>query len=148
MADADAGRQGRSAGWWVVLGLATAPLVAVGIGRFAYALVLPAMRDDLSWSYGVAGSLNSAIAIGYLVGALTTTLVAARFLVGRVVPFAVLIVVLTLVLSGVSDLYGVLLGSGPLVLWVSGPHREARSRCGWRRAWWATSCSGWAISPT
>jgi predicted MFS family arabinose efflux permease len=59
---------------WVVLGLALGPLVALGLSRFAYALLLPAMQSDLSWSYAQAGSLNTVNAAGYLVGAL----VAAR----------------------------------------------------------------------
>lgn len=44
--------------------------------------MLPAVRDDLGWSYGLAGSLNSAIAVGYLV-ALTTTTAAWWALGGR-----------------------------------------------------------------
>jgi len=54
----------------VVLGLAMGPAVALGLGRFAYALLLPAMRADLGWSYAVAGAMNTANAIGYLIGAL------------------------------------------------------------------------------
>lgn len=52
------------------IGLALGPAVALGFARFAYALVLPAMRADLGWSYAVAGGLNTANAVGYLVGAL------------------------------------------------------------------------------
>ncbi len=56
------------------LGLGTA--VALGLGRFAYALVLPAMRTALVWSYAEAGALNAANAAGHLAGAL----IAARFI--------------------------------------------------------------------
>jgi hypothetical protein len=35
--------------------LATAPAIDIGICRFAYALVLPDMRDSLRWSYSIAG---------------------------------------------------------------------------------------------
>jgi hypothetical protein len=35
--------------------------------RFAYALILPAMRADLDLTYSQAGSLNTANAVGYLV---------------------------------------------------------------------------------
>lgn len=52
------------------IGLALGPAVALGFARFAYALVLPAMRTDLGWSYAVAGGLNTANAVGYLLGAL------------------------------------------------------------------------------
>lgn len=52
--------------------------VALGFARFAYALILPAMRGDLGWSFTLAGALNAANAAGYLVGALTATRVAGR----------------------------------------------------------------------
>ncbi|MCL2713448.1 MAG: YbfB/YjiJ family MFS transporter [Alphaproteobacteria bacterium] len=45
--------------------------VGIGIARFAYALVLPDMREDLAWSWSAAGFMNTINAIGYLVGALT-----------------------------------------------------------------------------
>lgn len=50
--------------------LACAPAVGLGITRFAYALLLPDMRHDLSWSFASAGWLNTSNAIGYLIGAL------------------------------------------------------------------------------
>ena len=52
------------------LGLSLGVMVALGFGRFAYALLLPAMRADLHWSYTTSGSLNTANAAGYLLGAL------------------------------------------------------------------------------
>jgi predicted MFS family arabinose efflux permease len=64
---------------WVVAGLAMGPAIALGLGRFAYALLLPTMRTDLSWSYASAGAMNTANAAGYLVGALIATPVARRF---------------------------------------------------------------------
>jgi predicted MFS family arabinose efflux permease len=57
---------------WVVIGLAMGPAVALGLARFAYALLLPAMRVDLGWDYAEAGAMNAANAAGYLVGALAT----------------------------------------------------------------------------
>ncbi|RZS54873.1 YbfB/YjiJ family MFS transporter [Sphaerotilus mobilis] len=52
------------------LGLALAAAVSLGLARFAYGLVLPAMRSELGWSYFLAGAMNTANAAGYLVGAL------------------------------------------------------------------------------
>ena len=46
--------------------------------RFAYALILPAMRADLEWSYSQAGSINTVNALGYLFGALLTRALVAR----------------------------------------------------------------------
>jgi len=55
---------------WVVFGLSMGPAIALGLARFAYALLLPAMRADLRWSFADAGAMNTANAAGYLVGAL------------------------------------------------------------------------------
>ena len=52
----------------VLLGLG--PGAAIGVGRFAYALVLPAMQADLGLSFSQAGLLGSANTAGYLLGAL------------------------------------------------------------------------------
>ncbi len=61
--------------------------VSLGVTRFAYGLLLPPMRADLQWSYTLAGAMNTANALGYLLGALATpTLMRrmgpARLLVG------------------------------------------------------------------
>jgi len=49
-----------------------AAAVSLGMTRFAYAMLLPPMRDDLSWTYTLAGSMNTLNAVGYLFGALVT----------------------------------------------------------------------------
>ena len=41
---------------WVVLALSLGAAVSLGVTRFAYALLLPVMRDDLGWSYTLAGA--------------------------------------------------------------------------------------------
>ena len=56
--------------WLIVLGLSLGPAVSNGFARFAYGLMLPAMREDLGWSFTEAGWINTANAIGYLLGAL------------------------------------------------------------------------------
>jgi predicted MFS family arabinose efflux permease len=56
--------------WRHALALALAAAVSLGLARFAYALLLPAMREDLGWRYVTAGALNTANAVGYLLGAL------------------------------------------------------------------------------
>ena len=55
---------------WLILIVSLAPTIGLGIGRFAYSLVLPDMRDALGWSYSAAGFMNTINAIGYLAGAL------------------------------------------------------------------------------
>ena len=54
----------------LLLGLG--PGAALGVGRFAYALVLPAMQADLGLSFAQAGFLGSANTAGYLLGALVS----------------------------------------------------------------------------
>ncbi|MGW3605347.1 YbfB/YjiJ family MFS transporter [Micromonospora sp. NPDC005161] len=63
----------------IALGLAAGPVVALGFTRFAYALLLPAMRGDLHWTYAQAGGLNTANAAGYVLGAGTAVFWARRF---------------------------------------------------------------------
>ncbi|HLU58051.1 MAG TPA: YbfB/YjiJ family MFS transporter [Pseudonocardia sp.] len=57
----------------LLLSLGTAS--ALGFGRFAYGLLLPAMRDDLGWSLTEAGAMNTANGLGYLVGAMAAAAV-------------------------------------------------------------------------
>ncbi len=52
------------------LALALGAAVSLGLARFSYALLLPAMRADLGWSYTTAGAMNTLNAAGYLAGAL------------------------------------------------------------------------------
>jgi len=54
------------------------PAVALGLGRFAYALLLPSMRADLGWNFAQAGALNTANAAGYLIGAVVAAPVGRR----------------------------------------------------------------------
>lgn len=58
--------------WGLALALSLGAAVSLGITRFAYGLLLPAMRADLGWSYTLAGAMNTANALGYFLGALIT----------------------------------------------------------------------------
>lgn len=61
-------------GFLLAFVLSFGPAVSNSFARFAYALVLPAMRSDLSLNYAQAGWLNTANALGYLAGAILTRL--------------------------------------------------------------------------
>lgn len=63
----------------LILTLSLAATVGLGIGRFAYSLVLPDMRDSLHWSYSAAGFMNTINAVGYLAGALVASRLIRRF---------------------------------------------------------------------
>jgi predicted MFS family arabinose efflux permease len=57
---------------WLALALSLGAAISLGITRFAYGLLLTPMRADLGWSYTLAGGMNTANALGYLLGALVT----------------------------------------------------------------------------
>ncbi len=63
----------------LALALSLGAAVSLGITRFAYGLLLPAMRADLGWSYTLAGAMNTANALGYFAGALATPWLLRRF---------------------------------------------------------------------
>ena len=63
----------------LILILSLTPTVGLGIGRFAYSLVLPDMRDALGWSYSAAGFMNTINAAGYLAGALVASRLIRRY---------------------------------------------------------------------
>ena len=69
---------GMARGYLIAFLLSFGPTVSNSFARFAYALVLPAMRNDLALDWSQAGALNTANAFGYLAGALL-----ARMWVGR-----------------------------------------------------------------
>jgi predicted MFS family arabinose efflux permease len=64
---------------WLAICISMAAAVSLGITRFAYALLLPPMREDLSWTYTLAGSMNTFNAVGYLIGALITPYMLKRW---------------------------------------------------------------------
>ncbi len=68
---------------WLALALSLGAAVSLGITRFAYALLLPPMREDLGWSYTLAGGMNTINALGYLLGALATPVLLRRQAPGR-----------------------------------------------------------------
>src|SRR5215475_15537559 len=69
----------------LILILSLAPNIGLSIGRFAYALVLPDMRNSLGWSYSAAGFMNTINAAGYLAGALAASRLIRRFGLGAAV---------------------------------------------------------------
>ena len=86
----------------LILILSLAPTIGLGIGRFAYALVLPDMRDSLHWSYSAAGFMNTINAAGYLIGALFASQLIKRFGAAASVRWGTLASVLSLALCAIS----------------------------------------------
>ncbi len=68
--------------WLLAVTLSLGAAVSLGITRFAYGLLLPTMRADLGWSYALAGTMNTANALGYFLGALLTPWLLRRMAAG------------------------------------------------------------------
>jgi len=97
--------RGRSQALLLALALSLGTAVALGLARFAYALLLPAMKVDLGWSYALAGGMNAANAAGYLFGALAAAPVMARVGTKRAFVGMLLFTALSLLFSGVPSGY-------------------------------------------
>ncbi|THF88954.1 YbfB/YjiJ family MFS transporter [Deinococcus sp. KSM4-11] len=109
-----------------MLALSLGGAVALGFARFAYALLLPVMRADLGWSFTLAGAMNAANALGYLLGALTATSLTARWGLKRVFLGGLMLTAASLLacaLTGLSLpllLVRLLAGLGGALVFVSG----------------------------
>ncbi len=110
----------------LILILALAPTIGLGIGRFAYSLVLPDMRDTLGWSYSAAGFMNTVNAAGYLAGALVAARLANRYGLLALVKAGTLMAIVALALCAVSANFVVLsfgrllVGFGAALSFVAG----------------------------
>src|ERR1700730_7527908 len=110
----------------LILILSLAPTIGLGIGRFAYALVLPDMRDSLGWSYSAAGFMNTINAAGYLAGALVASKLIKRFGPSATVRWGTLVCVVSLALCALSGNFVILsfarllVGIGAAAVFIAG----------------------------
>jgi predicted MFS family arabinose efflux permease len=109
----------------LILILSLAPTIGLGIGRFAYSLVLPDMRDALGWSYSAAGFMNTINAAGYLGGALIASKLVKRFGLAPTVRWGTMLCVASLALCALSgnfivlSLARLLVGIGAAVVFIA-----------------------------
>ena len=114
-----------------ILILSLSPTVGLGIGRFAYSLVLPDMRDTLGWSYSAAGFMNTINAAGYLAGALVAARLVNRYGLFAVIRAGTLACVASLMLCALSGNFALLsfarlvVGFGAAVAFVAGGAQAA-----------------------
>lgn len=80
--------------------LALGSAVALGFARFAYGLIVPAMRDQLGWSLADAGLQTTANGVGYLIGAILVAVVVRRL--GTTRSFQLGMVITTLALAATA----------------------------------------------
>ena len=110
----------------LILILSLAPTIGLGIGRFAYSLVLPDMRDSLGWSYSAAGFMNTINAAGYLAGALIAARLIKRFGLSATVRWGTVTCVVSLALCALSanfvvlSLARLLVGLGAAAVFIGG----------------------------
>jgi MFS family permease len=87
-------------GWIVIfMGLVTT-IAAHGFGRMAYTIILPAMKDGLGFDYLQLGLLGTGNFIGYLLMAIIGGFLAARFGTRTVISLALLLMGVTMILTG------------------------------------------------
>lgn len=83
MVSLSAASQSRAKTLRLAISLSLGSAIALGLTRFSYALLLPSMKVDLGLSFAQAGAMNTANAVGYLIGALLFPLVTRRWRVSR-----------------------------------------------------------------
>ena len=93
-------------GWIVIfMGLLTT-IAAHGFGRMSYTIILPAMKDGLQLNYTQLGLLGTANFIGYLTMAIIGGFLAARFGTRMVITLALILMGVTLILTGLARSFG------------------------------------------
>ncbi|NML32533.1 YbfB/YjiJ family MFS transporter [Paraburkholderia antibiotica] len=106
--------------------------IALGFARFAYALLLPSMKLDLGWSFAQAGAMNTANALGYLLGALVFPRAARRWPAGALFAGGCVLTALLMAGSGLlADTHAlltlrVLTGASSAAIFISGGVLAAR----------------------
>ncbi|MFL9897091.1 YbfB/YjiJ family MFS transporter [Paraburkholderia fungorum] len=113
-------------------GLSLGSAIALGLARFAYALLLPSMKLDLGWSFAQAGAMNTANALGYLLGALAFPRLARRWSTAALFGAGCVATVLLMAVSGlVADTHSLLVlrvmtGASSAAIFISGGVLAAR----------------------
>ena len=111
---------------WQAARLALGTASALGLSRFAYGLLVPAMRDDLRWTLAEAGAMSTANGLGYLVGALAAATVVRRSGTAAAFRWGMVLTAVTLAATAVSADFAVLLalraaaGVAGAVVFISG----------------------------
>jgi hypothetical protein len=95
--------------WGQPARLALGTASALGLARFAYGLILPAMRSRLGWNLGQAGTLTTANALGYLAGAVIAASVARRLSVTATFRLGMVLTAAALAATAAAGSYPLLL---------------------------------------
>ena len=86
---------------WVILAVSTLTVMgALGFARFGYTMILPEMQKSLHLSNAQTGSLATGTAVGYVLLAAVGGFLAARYGARRLVAISLLVVGVTMILTG------------------------------------------------
>ncbi len=89
---------------WIIAFTGTlVTILAHGFGRMSYSVILPPMKDGLMLNYTQLGSIATGNFIGYLSLAIIGGFLAARFGIRRVVFVSLLVIGVSLFLTGFAD---------------------------------------------
>lgn len=112
--------------WIVLIGLASGVCISNSFARFAYGVILPAMRSDLGWTYGEAGWINTANALGYVIGAVVAFALIRKIGAKPLFGWGLVLTSFSLVLTGLAREIGyltvwrVLAGIGGAPVFIAG----------------------------
>lgn len=93
-------------GWIVIFMGLIVTVAAHGFGRMAYTIILPAMKDGLGFDYTQLGLLGMGNFIGYLLMSLIGGFLASRYGTRIVIASALIIMGITMILTGFADSFG------------------------------------------
>jgi MFS family permease len=95
---------------WIVVGAGViGTMGALGLGRFGYTVILPAMKDGLGLNYGQMGLLGTGNLIGYLFFSLLGGFLASRYGTKLVTVLSLTLMTVALMLTGLAGgFYGIL----------------------------------------
>ena len=89
---------------WIVMAMGLLTTIgAHGFGRMSYTLILPSMKEGLHFSYTELGLLGTGNFIGYLTLAVIGGFLAARFGTRIVITLALLLMGVTMILTGLAQ---------------------------------------------
>ncbi|HVN96867.1 MAG TPA: MFS transporter [Syntrophorhabdaceae bacterium] len=89
--------------WIIALTGTLVTILAHGLGRMSYSVILPSMKDGLALTYTQTGYIATGNFIGYLCLAIMGGFLAARFGVRRVVFVSLVVIGVSLFLTGLSN---------------------------------------------
>ncbi|MBM4333749.1 MAG: YbfB/YjiJ family MFS transporter [Deltaproteobacteria bacterium] len=90
-------------GWVILFTGFIGVMGALGFGRFAYTPILPSMKEALSLTYAQMGWIGTGNFIGYMIFAFLGGYLATRFGPRRVISASLVLVAVSLILTGLAD---------------------------------------------